>query len=217
MDDVSSLNFNHANKVRPAKVLTRNLTAWRAADDSNKNPMGQVYVEVRISEIDELDAYDTVIRTTPIIEHRFYDDKKKKIDPDIATTPIAPELMLDQHDNQGRLVRPGLATRFKSALNEYETVLQKTGRDLPLNMLGDMMYPDLILMLRTLGIVTAQAFVAMDEDGLEKVRAALTKDGNGALAPRVKDFQLRTAKRLRDGGFPASGTEKTEKKIQKVA
>jgi hypothetical protein len=211
MDDVSGLNFNHANRVRPAKVVSRTVTAWRPADDSNKNQQGLVYVECRMAEVEELDAYDGVLRMYPVIEHRFYDDKKKKTDPDIATTPIAPELMLDQHDNQGRLVRSGLKTRFASVLAEYETYLLREGRDLPLNMLGDVMYADLILMLRTFGITTAQAFVAMDDEALKAVGAALVKDGNGALAPRVKDFQRRTEDRLRTGGFIKTEKTKTPK------
>jgi hypothetical protein len=212
-NDVFHADFAAQNRPQIAKVVKREVTPWRGIErngfgpdgkamDGNLTQAGVPAVEACMVEIEELDAYGTVLYSTPAIAHRFFDEKKKKQDADLAVQPVAADLFLDQiSDNQ--VVRFGLKSRFKSTIEDYERYCMREGKDLPVQFLADRMYPDLLNTLRALGVKTVQAFAALDGERKEAVKEQLRSDKRDVILVRFDDFQKRAQQKLDElGGRP---------------
>ena len=199
-DDVFEANMHNANRPQANSIFFKPITQWRRADDSGELN-GRSLVECRIVEVEERDEFEMPLRAYPVIEHRFYDQLKKKSDTDIATSPIAPDQMLDQVNQDGVVVRQGLRKRFGATLDEYERHLRAEGQDLPLMLLGDVAYPALIYTLKQYGITLAKDFVKASEEVLEPVKKHLIAQQDTIIAQRIPAFQKRVAERMAKAGW----------------
>lgn len=199
-DDVFEANLHSQNRPQAASIFVKNITPWRKSDDSGELN-GRALVECCVVEIEERDQFEMPLRAVPAIQHRFFDQTKKKIDPDIATSLIMPDQMLDQVNQDGVVVRHGLRKRFGGALDEYERYLRANGQDLPMMLLGDVVYPTLIFALKQFGITLAKDFVAATPEALEPVAAHLRKQSDEIIAQRIPAFQKRVAERMAKAGW----------------
>lgn len=207
----------HPVTIPAVRIVER--TEWRYADDCQPDEKtGKLCVQACVAEYQELDDFDGVVTAKPIVQHRFYDRKRKKWNGDRATTPVSADGMIDRRHSTG-LVRPGLKTRFGSHLREYERYLVESGQDIPLDFLGDKVYPETLKTMLIFGILTIQELAGATDGQLKQVSEAMGRQKQPLQARRIHEFRDFARARLEElgAGIPNPPSPKPARQKQAAA
>jgi len=193
-----AIDVPHPVTISDVRIVER--TEWQFADDCKPDEdTGKMCVQACVADYQELDDFGGVLKTKPIILHRFYDRKRKKWNPDQAATAVSADGMIDRRHSTGH-VRAGLKTRFGTHLREYQNWLVSQGADIPLDFLGDKVYPETVKTMITMGILTVQELAVATDAQLKQVGDALTRHKQPIQARRVKEFRDLAIERLNELG-----------------
>lgn len=196
----------HPSTFGEVKVLER--TQWRWADDATPVPKtnGKVMsVRCRMVEIVTLDDYGEEMSCAPAVQHQGYDVKAKKWQTDLAVSELRADRYMTEKKQNGDI--PGLKQRFGSAIAEYQQWLVKEGRDLPIVLIADEVYPQAINALICRGVKTVQQLANLSDGELGALKTALEKQKFDRMASLVAKFREKAQMRLRALGIDA-GTRK---------
>jgi hypothetical protein len=171
-----------------AKVRIDEMTPWMPSDDAKPVPKSNnMSVICCIAEAVNLDDYDMEQNRQPIVMHRFYNEKMKRWDNDIATSALsASGYMVTRSQDR---VTPGLKDRFGTAIAAYEKRLVREGRPLPIALVADKIYPEVLNACECRGVFTVNAIASADKSTLAKVEQHLRNHGQTRHADNMKRFQ----------------------------
>ena len=159
-----------------------------------------------VAEQDTLDEYGTVVDTKPIILHKFYDDKQKRWNNDIAVSEIRAQGYMAKKTLNG--TRPGLKDRFGTAISQYLILLAKQGRDIPIAFLADRVYPEVLNAFYANGVRTVQALATLDEEEQRKAETWFDRANLRGMSDRIGEFVSKAQAMLLDLG----ATERPKRK-----
>jgi hypothetical protein len=165
-----------------AKVVIIDRTTWMPSDDAtpvkgSKEPS----VHCLIAEVITYDDYDEPISMVPAVKHQSYDGKKKKWHTDVAYSELLPDRYMTEHKSHMPDGIPGLKQRFGKAIALYEAWLVKEGRELPIVLIADEVYPQAVNAMICRGVRTVNALAALTDAELGVLRTAL----EGMKLPRI--------------------------------
>lgn len=177
-------------------------TPWMPSDDATQvKKSKEMSVMCCVAEIEVLDRYGEPISMMPAVIHKAWDVKKKKWQSDIACSELRPDRMMTERKSIGGNI-PGLMdVRFGKAIAAYEAWLVKEGRDLPIVLLTDMVYPQAINMLIARNVKSIQALAALTDKELDDWRQHLLAHRFERMAGIVKKFREKAQERLARHGI----------------
>lgn len=191
----------HPATYGEVKILDR--TPWRLSDDlRDPNPKNKAKVQCRIVEIEVYDDYGEVMSSAPAVMHQGFDTKQKKWHADKAVSELRADRYMTEKKADGNHI-PGLKQRFASSIAEYEQYLVKEGRDLPVVLIADEVYPEAINMLICRGVRTVNALAALSDGELGELKAALERSKFVRMAGLVPKFRDKARGKLRRLGVAA--------------
>lgn len=198
LEQIPDLDSPHPSTF--AKVEVREVTPWIAADDAKPVPKSKE-MSVRCCMAEEVvyDSYDGEVSVKPIVKHQFYSEKNKRWDRDVATTELSADRYLTMRTQTA--VITGIKDRFGTSIANYERVLAKEGRPLPIVLLADKVYPAVINACESVQVASIQAFAAADKPTLAKIDAFLRKYGRYKEADNLKMAQDKAKERLASLGI----------------
>jgi hypothetical protein len=198
LEQIPDLDSPHPSTF--AKVEVREMTPWMPADDAKPVPKSKE-MSVRCCMAEEVvyDSYDGEVSVKPIVKHQFYSEKNKRWDRDVATTELSADRYLTARTQTA--VITGIKDRFGSSIAQYERVLAKEGRPLPIVLLADKVYPAVINACESVQVASIQAFAAADKPTLAKIDAFLRKYGRFKEADNLKMAQDKAKERLASLGI----------------
>ena len=142
--------------------------------------------------------------------HQGWDTKQKKWQPDKAVSELRADRYMTEKKTEGDDV-PGLKQRFGSAIAEYEQYLVKEGRELPIVLIADQVYPQAINALICLGVKTVQALASLTDAELNTLRVSLEKQKFVRMATLVAKFREKAQAKLAALGAKPAARAKPEK------
>jgi len=166
-------------------------TRWMPADDA-ETVNGQPLVEACLVEEEGLDPYGLVLSSRPVILHRFYDTKQRRMGRDVSATAVRADAMLDEKKGDD-IIRAGLMTRFRSVIGEYLQLLRRERRPIPIDFLGDRIPAAVIRQARTAGLNTAEDFARASDATLNGIQESLRRSGEEFYANHIRTFRNRAA------------------------
>ena len=182
-----------------AKVEIREMTDWMYSDDAQPVPKStEKSVKCCVAEEIIYDDYDMVKSCMPFVRHRYYDEKQKKWSSDIASSVLKAGNYLNNR-TQDR-VTPGLKDRFGTAIAAYQNRLVRDGRDLPLVLLSDKVYPQVIDACECKEITSINALAGATKATINKVKQYLRQIGQTRMAENIEHFQEIAKSRLDELG-----------------
>ncbi len=193
----------HPATFGEVKVIER--TPWRLSDDpKDSNPKSRAKVQCRIVEIETYDDYGEVMSSAPAVMHQGFDTKQKKWHTDKAVSELRADRYMTEKKADGNHV-PGLKQRFATAIGEYEQYLVKEGRDLPIVLIADEIYPEAINALICRGVKTVQALAVLSDKDLGVLRLSLERSKFVRMAALVNKFRDKANAKLRGFGIDPDG------------
>jgi hypothetical protein len=205
LDPLSDIDAPHPSSF--AKVEVREMTDWIPTNDAKPVPKSDA-VSTMCCMAEEIvyDGYGGEVSVKPIVKHKFYDEKQKRWDRDIATSELNADRFMTVRTPTA--VIPGLKDRFGKAIADYEKRLARDGRSLPIVLLADNVYPAAIAACESLQISTVNALASADKPLLSKLEGHLRKSGHQRMADQVKRFQEVAQARLESLGVSYEGKGK---------
>jgi hypothetical protein len=209
METVSNINEETLVVRHPAtytNVKIIDCTQWMPADDATPvKGSREMSVRCMIAEVVTYDDYDEPLSTVAAVKHQSYDAKKKKWHTDVAFSELLPDRLMTEHKQHVPGGIPGLKQRFGAAIAAYEAWLVKEGRDLPIVLIADEVYPQAINALICRGVRTVNALAVLTDTELATLRAALEAMKLPRMAGLVEKFRDKArAKLVRLGVTPAA-------------
>lgn len=187
----------HPATFGAVKVMDR--TDWRPADDATPVPKSrEMSVRCRIVEVEILDDYGEVMSCAPAVKHQSFDAKAKKWHTDVSVSELRADRFMTEKKQNGDI--PGLKQRFGAAIAEYEAWLIKEGRDLPIVLIADQVYPQAINALICRGVKTVNALASLSDAELAVIKTALEKQRFDRMAGLVAKFRDKALAKLRGLG-----------------
>lgn len=199
MENVSTIVEETATIPHPAtfgevKLLDR--TQWMPSDDAIHLPKSkEMSVRCQIVEIEIYDDYGEVISAVPAVRHQAFNAKAKKWHTDLSVSELRADNYMTEKKSIGADI-PGLKQRFGTAIAEYERWLVKEGRDLPIVLIADQVYPQAINALVWRGVKTVNALAALTDAELAVLRQALLAQKYERLSGLVEKFRDKARARL---------------------
>jgi hypothetical protein len=185
LEQTSEMDAPHPSTF--AKVIIEQMTDWMPSNDATKVPKSnEISVKCCVAEQVIYDDYDMEKSRTPFISHMFYDEKQKKWNADRASSALKASNYLTTR-TQDR-VTPGLKDRFGNAIDAYEKRLVRDGRALPIVLLSDKVYPQVINACECLDISTVNALASADKALLKKLETHLRGTGQIRMADNLPRF-----------------------------
>lgn len=171
-------------------------TQWMPSDDAIRVPKStEMSVRCQIVEIEIHDDYGEVVSCVPAVRHQAFNAKQKKWHTDVSVSELrAGHFMTEKKSIGANII--GLKQRFGTAIAEYERWLVKEGRDLPIVLLADQVYPQAINMLRARGVLTVNALAGQTDAELAVLRQALLAQKYERLSGLVEKFRDKARGRL---------------------
>jgi hypothetical protein len=178
-----------------ANVEVREMTSWVPTDDAKPVPKSKEMSTICcVAEEIIYDSYEGQLSLKPIVKHKFYADKLKRWDKDVATTELTADRYMTVRTQTATIV--GIKDRFGTAIDVYEKRLVKDGRPLPIVLLADKVYPAAINACESMGIASIEALATADKPLISKLEAYLTRTGQSRIASQVRRFQELAQTRL---------------------
>lgn len=185
-----------------SKIRIDEMTDWLYSDDAQPvKGTRELSVKCCIAEEVIEDDLGYEISRTPFVRHRFYDEKQKKWSVDVASSRLNADgyMTIRTQDK----VLPGLKARFGKALEAYQQRLASEGRALPIVLLADAVYPQVISSCECRGIMSINDLANAKKADLTKVEDHLRSIGQIRMADQIKTFQQRAKDRLDHLGITA--------------
>jgi hypothetical protein len=171
-----------------AKVEVRTITDWVWTDDAKPVPKSrEMTTRCQMAEEVIYDDYDGEISVRPIVRHQFFDEKQKRWNIDVACSLLSADNYMTVR-TQDRVI-PGLKDRFGTAIAGYEAIVAKRDGNLPLVLLADKVYPQVIHACKACEIRTVKELALADKPAMARIEHYLNTHGGRTFASGLKRFQ----------------------------
>jgi hypothetical protein len=171
-----------------AKVEVRVVTDWMWTDDAKPVPKSrEMTTRCQIAEEVILDEYDGEVSVRPIVRHQFFDQKQKRWNMDIACSLLSADNYITVR-TQDRII-PGLKDRFGTAIAKYEDIVAKRDGNLPIVVLADKVYPQVLNACKACEVTTTKDLALADKATMARIENYLNTHGGKTFASGLKRFQ----------------------------
>ena len=195
-----------------AKVEVRVVTDWMWTDDAKPVPKShEMTTRCQMAEEVIYDEYDGELSVRPIVRHQFYDQKQKRWNTDIACTLLSADGYITVR-TQDRII-PGSKDRFGKAIVKYEEVIARRDGDLPLVLLADKVYPQVLNACKSCDVRTVKQFATADRGTIGKIEGYLNTHGGKTYATGLKRFQDIARAKLEALGVEIEDAKPAPKKV----
>ena len=182
-------------------VRVVDVTQWMDADDSTPvKGFNNVSVRCKIAEATTVDDYGYPVgETSVVVQHQYFDAKRKKWSMDTASSEINPHAYVSIRTQDG--VIHGLKDRFKTCIKHYLDQLVREKRPIPLAFLADRVYPDAICCFIANGLKSVEEVAALpDGERMELMMEAFRDADMTTWAHRVPEFRQKAREMLQNLG-----------------